>query len=129
MYKIICIVGLFLISITTNAGKEDFSKGPIFHKHGENSVIEGGLDNPQKQNFKAVFDIPEPYRDGGTSQKLNTVARFINMHARAGVPLGNMDVAVVVHGKAGFDLMNNDAHNARFKTDNPNNGLLNALLN
>jgi intracellular sulfur oxidation DsrE/DsrF family protein len=130
MYKITCIVGLFLIATTTtNAGKEDFSKGPVFQEHGENAVVEGGLNNPQEQNFKVVFDISERDENGGISQKLNSVARFINMHARAGVPLENMDVAVVVHGKAGFDLMNNDAHNARFETDNPSNGLLNALLN
>jgi intracellular sulfur oxidation DsrE/DsrF family protein len=130
MYKTIFILGLFLITTTSaNAGKEKFSKGPVFHNYGENTAVENGLDSPQEQKFKVVFDVSERAKDDAVNQKLNTVARFINMHARAGVPLENMDVAVVVHGKASFDLTHNKAHNARFKTNNPSNGLLNALLN
>ena len=35
----------------------------------------------------------------------NTAARFLNMHAAAGVPAENMSVAIVVHGPAASDLL------------------------
>lgn len=52
--------------------------------------------------------------------RLESVARFINMHARAGVPRENLKLAVVVHGTAGKDLLGNPGYRARFGVDNPN---------
>jgi intracellular sulfur oxidation DsrE/DsrF family protein len=58
---------------------------------------------------------------------LNTVARFLNMHARAGVPLRQSQVAVGVHGTAGKDLLQDHAYRSRLATDNPNAELVREL--
>jgi intracellular sulfur oxidation DsrE/DsrF family protein len=55
---------------------------------------------------------------------LNTVARFLNMHARAGVGRDRMHVAVVVHGEAAKDVLEGGLFRERYGADNQNAGLL-----
>ena len=59
--------------------------------------------------------------------RFETLARYLNMHARAGVPRENMKLALVVHGGASWEVVGNEAYRARFGTDNPNLPLLEAL--
>ena len=119
---------LVILSNTVIAAPIGFSKGPVFVDYGSNITIDGGIKTPTAQEFKVVFDISEHDEKGEVSRKFDTVARFINMHVRAGVPLKNLDVAIVVHGKAGFDLMTDAAHQVKFNKDNPSDELLNLLL-
>jgi intracellular sulfur oxidation DsrE/DsrF family protein len=128
MSKIYLSMLLIILSSTVIAAPMGFSKGPVFGDYGSNIIIAGGIETPESQEFKVVFDISEHDEKGQVSRKLDTVARFINMHVRAGVPLKNLDLAIVVHGKAGFDLMSNAAHQVKFDKANPNEELLNSLL-
>lgn len=116
-----------LLSTMALAGPDQFSKGPLINDYGENVVIDEGLPDPAKQRFKVLFDIAESEGQGKVSRKFNSVARFINMHIRAGVPRENINVAMVIHGKAGFDVMNNAAYKERFLQDNASLGLLQDL--
>lgn len=50
------------------------------------------------------------------------------MHAQAGVPVERLAAAVVVHGGASFELLDDEAYRSRFGTDNPNGDLLRELL-
>lgn len=127
MIKIATIASLIFFSANTIAAPEDFSKGPVFKTHGENALIDGGLTNPELQRFKVVFDISDQNQSEGPNRQFNSVARFINMHVRAGVPRDNIEVAMVIHGKASFDLMNDDAHNAKFEQLNYNTELIDLL--
>jgi intracellular sulfur oxidation DsrE/DsrF family protein len=89
--------------------------GPVFDVPG----LE--METPTDMEYKVLFDVAggsaEP---GDLNQQLNSVARFVNMQVRAGVPLERMHVAVVVHGSAGRDLLLPDAFRRRHDTDNPN---------
>jgi intracellular sulfur oxidation DsrE/DsrF family protein len=102
------------------------SLGPAIEGYGPTYPIDG-RDVPLEEGavYKAVFDAAT-YSDDKTS--LNTrfvsVARYLNMHARNGVPVENMDLAVVVHGRALKSVMNNDAYQTRYGSDNPNLELL-----
>ena len=127
MIKIALTASLLLFSATTISAPEDFSKGPVFKDYGENTAIVGGLINPEAQQFKVVFDISDQTTANGPSRQFNSVARFINMHVRAGVPIDNIEVAMVIHGKASFDLMNDKAHSAKFEKPNSNTELINLL--
>lgn len=102
---------------------------------------------PVIQGFGAVFDVPSPdlktptdatYRvvfdvgrgaDSPTAVNagIETLARFLNMHAREGVPLERMRLALVLHGNAGKDALQNAAYRERYGVDNPNLPLLEAL--
>lgn len=101
----------------------------------------------------AVFDVPNPtfatplnidYRvvyeinrgvveapAGGqatANDQLNTIARFLNMHARAGVASERVHLAAVVHGTAGKDLLDDDTYRARYGTANPSAPLIKELV-
>ncbi len=81
------------------------------------------------KTFKVVFDVmnsPEDQKQ--VNPWMETAARFLNMHARNGVPPEQMKVALVVHNKASTDLLKDDAYKSRFGVPNPNSGLLKQLM-
>jgi intracellular sulfur oxidation DsrE/DsrF family protein len=52
----------------------------------------------------------------------------MNMHGKAGVAADNINVAVVIHGGAAFDLLSPTEHKSRREdADNPNTALIGAL--
>lgn len=105
-----------------------FSAGPVFKEFGENVQVDGGLLNPQDQRFKVVFDVAKSNDPGKLNRNFNSIARFINMHVQAGVPEQNIEVALVVHGKATFDLLKPDAFTSKFDQTNANSTLLSDLI-
>lgn len=58
---------------------------------------------------------------------LNNVARMLNLHAMAGVPQEKMNVVLAIHGGAAFTVMNNEEYKKKYKVDNPNLDLYQAL--
>ena len=58
---------------------------------------------------------------------LNSVARYLNMHAQAGVPADHVEAAVVVHGPAGWELLGDEAYRVKHGVDNPNAELIREL--
>lgn len=118
----------FPVSNIAFADVSQFTTGPVFHEYGKNVVINNGLSMPKKQQFKVVFDVSERSEEGKVNRKFDTLARFINMHVRAGVPIENIDVALVVHGAASNDLLNKKAYEAKFSASNPSAELINLLL-
>lgn len=81
------------------------------------------------KTYKAVFDIMNSPEDHVTINALiETAARFLNMHAQSGVTAEQLKFALVVHNKASKDIITNEAYNKRYGTNNPNYGLINALL-
>jgi intracellular sulfur oxidation DsrE/DsrF family protein len=54
------------------------------------------------------------------NQGLGEVARKLNLHIMAGVPLKNIDLVVVVHGSALHALLNNEKYKRIYGIDNPN---------
>ena len=88
------------------------SLGPVIDGYGPTFAIENRdialLDDFQ---YKVVFDVANYSDDvAALNAKLVSVARFLNMHARNGVPQGNMSLAVVLHGAALKNVLNNDAY-------------------
>lgn len=96
---------LILFNASVHAQKEQFVTGPVFKNYGANVEVQAGLDNPQNMRFKVLFDVYSENTGPGANRAIDTAARFINMHVRAGVPKGNIQVAMVVHGKASVDLL------------------------
>ncbi len=98
--------------------------GPTYPINDRDVALEEGFV------YRVAFDVAT-YSDDVTS--LNTglvsVARFLNMHARNGVALKDMDVAIVVHGPALKNVLNDDAYQARYNADNPNLELVMKLHN
>jgi intracellular sulfur oxidation DsrE/DsrF family protein len=104
--------------------------GPVIRNYGAVWPIENpDYKTPLEEPLRVVFDImnsPESHLEVNPS--IETAARFLNMHAQAGVPTENLHVALVVHNKASKDIIANGFYRERFGVDNPNEALVKALL-
>ncbi|MFN3990469.1 MAG: DsrE family protein [Erythrobacter sp.] len=108
-----------------------FKTGPVLPVFGPHAPVPGMAALPENARFAIAFDVSAPAAEGAANRGFENAARFLNMHAAAGVAPANIRLAVVVHGKAGLELLRNEAHAvhpASRKGDNPSAGLVTALL-
>jgi intracellular sulfur oxidation DsrE/DsrF family protein len=118
---------LLLASTNTLASIEDFKDGTVIKGFGKYAqVATATVDKNTK--MKVAFDVGAPADAGKINRKFDSLARFINMHVAAGVPKENIQLALVVHGKASFDLLDNPTYQKLHKQDNPNISLLKSLM-
>ncbi len=104
------------------------SKGPVIEEFGPYlPLADPGFGVPVNQTMNVVFDVAKALDTGQLNRHLETPARFLNMHADAGLEPERMHLAVVVHGQATRDLLTDEAYHQRFGVANPNRALLEAL--
>ncbi|MGB5436483.1 MAG: DsrE family protein [Maribacter sp.] len=118
---------LFCLSLAAQTKKS----GPVITDFGSVWEIESpDFATDSSKQFKAVFDIMDSPDDPvAFNEKIETAARFLNMHAQSGVPASQLKIALVVHNKASKDIISNEAYQKHFGTNNPNYDLVKALLN
>ena len=111
------------------AEAESARAGPVIEKFGPvYEVVRPEFQTPNDLLYRAVFDVaPSPDAPGEINPRIESVARFLNMHARAGVSKDQMKLALVVHGAAGKDMLSSTAYKDRFGVENPNEPLIAAL--
>ena len=104
--------------------------GPVIRDYGKVwEISDPDYKTDTEKELKVVFDIMNsPESHTTINPSIETAARFLNMHAQAGVPISNLKVALVVHNQASKDIITNAAYQERYKTNNPNEGLVKALL-
>ena len=128
-------IGL-LLALTAAAGwvtapleTRDAETGPRIERFGPvYDVPNPDFPTPVDRDYKVVFDVARaPAEADRLNPSIETLARFLNMHARAGVPEERLHVALVLHGAAGKYALDNDGYRSRFETDNPNLALLEDL--
>ncbi|MEX0290947.1 MAG: DsrE family protein [Flavobacteriaceae bacterium] len=127
---------LLLISFTLallcspKATSQTKEAGPIIKEYGKVWKIKNpDYPTDTSKEYKVVFDImnsPESHAAINTS--IETAARFLNMHAQAGVPKEQLKVVLVVHNKASKDIITNDAYKKRYGTANPNEEMITSLI-
>ena len=108
-----------------------FTTGPVIEDFGPHAPVAGMAAIPEDARFAIAFDVSAPAAEGSANRGFESAARFLNMAVAAGVPEENIKLAVVVHGRAGMELLTNAAHGvhpASRKGDNPSAGLVEALL-
>lgn len=122
-------VALMALGSAPAAGQGAPTTGPLVEGYGpvfEVPAAEFPLE--PDANYWAVFDVSESSGDPAErNRRLESAARFLNMHARAGVDPGRLRVALVVHGGAGKDLLDDQTYRDRYGVGNPNTPLLDAL--
>lgn len=105
------------------------TKGKII----ENFGLTFSIDNPDIQtntsgHLKVIFDVSSSSSDKSVRNKyIETAARFLNMHADAGMTIDQLDVAMTIHGGAWHDILNDDAYKKLFGVPNPNSEMIKAL--
>lgn len=123
---LICAAGALAPSIEAQvrpqSGPVIESAGPVF------DIPDPTFTTPTDLTYRMVFEVAngasEPDRK---NQQLGTIARFLNMHAQAGIPVSQLRVAAVVHGTAGKEMLLDEAYREEFGTANPNTELLREL--
>ncbi|MEP6389940.1 MAG: DsrE family protein [Halioglobus sp.] len=96
--------------------------GPVY------PVADDAFNLVNNHHYKVSKDLSTSDEDNSKLNRgLESVARFLNMQARSGTPMNQLEMAVVVHGKAAKDLLTDTAYQSRFGISNPNTGLLAGL--
>lgn len=116
-----------LLASSVQAQMSSFKKGTVIEGFGKSAAVTTHTVSNDAQ-FKVAFDVGQAAEGGVVNRKFDSLARFINMHVAAGVDRKNIQLALVVHGKASFDLLDNATYQKLHKQDNPNKPLLQALM-
>jgi len=123
------ILTAFFVCTSFAAFAEEPTTGPYVDAGGPAFRVENRdvplLDGHQ---YRVVFEATE-YSGEATdvNRELTVVARFLNMHGKNGVPLEDMEIAVVVHGRTLMAALNDEAYERINGTKNPSLELLTSL--
>jgi len=78
--------------------------------------------------YKVIFDVT---KGSGKASRINPgvfhVAKAVNIMAIAGVPLSNLHIVAILHGKATSSVLDNKHYRAKFGVNNPNIAVFKAL--
>lgn len=101
----ICIaVALFLAASPAFATQQVFSTGPVIEDFGPVADVPAAQPLSPDTELRVVLDTSTPAEEGELNRTLVSAARFINMHGRAGLDPDNIQLAVVIHGRAVRDV-------------------------
>ena len=96
--------------------------GPVF------TPPEGAYNLAPEARYKVSMDVS---RTGDfpedRNRSMESAARFLNMHARNGIEPEKIEFALIVHGPATKDLLNDKAYRLRYEEPNPNTAMLREL--
>jgi intracellular sulfur oxidation DsrE/DsrF family protein len=123
------LFGLLFLILPLAAAAADASTGPLIEHFGPvYDYPSAGFKLDPEVRYRSVMDVSEsPESALDLNRYIESAARFLNMHAAAGVPASNLELAVVLHGSAGKDALSDKAYASRYGAANPNTQLLNAL--
>lgn len=124
------LAGLALLAVPAAAqDMSAFTTGPVFESFGPHAPIKGIGEVPADTEFSHAFDVAKPAEEGARNRGFESAARFINMHAAAGIEPDNIRIAVVVHGKATLDLLSAEGWAAHeLAGENPNAAMVREML-
>ena len=125
--------GLFglaaVLCLAANLNAAEPVTGPVIEAYGPvYPVAEGSFNLKPETVYKVSMDVSasEDFSDD-VNRRLESAARFLNMHARNGIDPKNIELVIVVHGSAAKDLLKDEAYQERFDEPNPNTAMLAAL--
>jgi intracellular sulfur oxidation DsrE/DsrF family protein len=118
---------VLLLATSSNAQVSTFKDGPVIEGFGENAPVPTHTVSADAK-FNIAFDVTNSGEVGKVNRKFNSLARFINMHVAAGVKKENINLVLIVHGSAIFDLLNNQSYQEMNSVGNANEALLKALM-
>ena len=126
------LVGIVTLGITAPLVGQPLSEsraGPVIPGYGRvYDIHDPDFATPRDAEYRVVFDVAgAPTAVDEINPRIETLARFLNMHARAGVPPDQLHLALVLHGESGKYALDDAAYRRRFGVNNPNLELLHAL--
>jgi len=126
MKRILFVLGMCLGATFITVAQENQK---IIKDFGQTFNVENpDIKTDMDANHKIIFDVTQSSEDKSVVNKyIETAARFLNMHAKAGLKPEQLHVAMTLHGGAWQDVMTNEAYKEKFGVDNPNFELINQL--
>lgn len=114
-----------LFAVAAAAGAQS-QTGPIIQKGGGHFPVPNATFTiPAGVTYKMAWDIAVgSAKPGDANAAYDVPVRFVNQAAVMGMPRNATELAVVIHGSAGEEMLNNDEYRARKGVDNPNITLL-----
>ena len=122
-----------VLLLATPAGaqntRDDLHDGPLIEGFGHHvDLPDANFKTRTDQVYQVAFEVVQPLgRPEQVHMRLEAAARFMNMHAHAGVPKENLQMKLILHGGGTQAAMTNEAYRERHHVDNPNLPLLQAL--
>ena len=104
MRNLLLLPMLFVFAHHAHADFSSFSTGPVIEDYGPVADVDVTVTIPKDARFRHSYDVSTRAEEGELNRSLVTAARFINMLGRAGVSEDRIELAVVVHGQAIFDV-------------------------
>jgi len=125
----IVVAAIVLVGPRPLAGQARPRPGPVIRDFGPVfDVTRVDFATPTDRAYRVVFEVaPAPADSTARNDRLDLVARFLNLHARAGVPRDSLLVGLVLHGPAARATLRNETYRVRFGVDNPDLPFLDAL--
>ena len=120
------LLGALAAPAPAQQGGAAMQNGPVIMKSGSYSPVpDATFKVPADLDYKVFWDVHVgAAKPGDVNPAYEVPSRFINQGAVIGVPRRNVHVALVIHGTAGEDILNNAEYRARKGVDNPNIPLL-----
>lgn len=122
-------IALATIVFTGFAAAQELSTGPVIENFGPAANMpETSFNLVSGTQYRLLFDVASGSKDEhALNRRLESAARFLNMHARAGIDPNDLRIEIITHGGTTWDALSNSAYRERFGQDNPNIALLEAL--
>ncbi len=118
----LCVL-LPAVATVALAGPSDFHPGELIPGYGPIAPVPEAAPLPAGTRLKLAIDVVEGGVAGEINGKFVTAASFLNLNHANGIPVENMEVALVVHGPAHRDILTDAAYGGT----NPNAELLRQL--
>ena len=131
MYAMNLAVGLLVAGpVGAQNTSNDLHDGPLIEGFGRHVDLPNAdfVMRTDDNIYKVAFEIFQPLNaPERPHMRLEAAARFMNMHAHAGIPQENLQVKLVLHGGGTRAAMTNEAYQERYEMDHPSLPLLEAL--
>ncbi len=123
---LIATLAVGLTCAAAHADKTPPVTGPVITGYGPHYPIAApGFATVTDGHYRVAFDIARSDQDANTvNPRIETAARFLNMHAANGVSPTRMQLALVIHGAAAADVLSDSAYQHRNGIANPNAPLI-----
>lgn len=123
------ILTVFLLVSFQLTAQNKRSGGKIIKGYGTTfEIADPDIKTDINAELKVIFDVSESSDDKAQMNgQIETAARFLNMHSKAGMKAEQLKVAITIHGGAWQDILNNKAYKKLHGVNNPNSKLIEML--
>jgi len=105
-----------------------FHAGTLIPEYGKIADIADMVPLAKDANYNISFDVSKQAEVGELNRQFVSSARFLNMHVANGVDPENINLAIVIHGKAVLDVTKQEFYEDKTVADNANAGLIAKLV-